>query len=107
MTPLLSQIGQFAAQIAPFAIVGVIVNGVMQYAKQYFEKSSHKVWLLVGISVVGGLIAYFAGALPENFLTAITGVLAAANTIYVLVVRWFENPTPPAPPAGSTSTPVA
>lgn len=97
---MFNQISQFVAAIAPFAITGVVTSGIVQYAKNIFDKTTHKVLLLVGTSVAVGGVAYFTGYIPENFLTAIVGVLASANTVYVLIVRWFE-PAPvqaPVPP---------
>lgn len=91
---ILSQLSQFFSQIAPFAITGIIVSGAVQWLKKYLDKTGHKVALLVGASVVLGSLAYFFGAIPENVLTAIAGVLASANLIYVLFVQWFESPAP-------------
>lgn len=95
MTPLLIQIGQFWAQIAPFAITGVIVTAAVQAAKQFVDKTGHKIAISVSFSIVGGVVAYFVGAIPNNILTDIVGVLAAANGLYALVIKPLETPAQP------------
>lgn len=91
---MFDQISQFAAQVAPFALTGVLVSAFVQVAKQFLAKSGHKVLLLVASSLVIGAAAYFVGLLPQNVLTAVLGVLASANTVYVLFVKWVEPGQP-------------
>lgn len=95
MTPLLTQLSAFWAQVAPFALTGVIVSAAVQALKQFVSKTGHTIAISVGLSVVGGLVVYFIGAVPETWLTAIVGVLAASNAIYALVIKQFEATQPP------------
>lgn len=89
-------LAQFWAQVAPFAITGAIVSLIIQATKQAFGKSAHKTLWAIVISIVAGVIVQFAGLVPTAWLTTIAGVLAAANTWYLVVLQWFES-DPPAP----------
>jgi hypothetical protein len=97
---MINQLTQFAAQIAPFAITGVIASAIVQAGKQFLAKTGHKVLLLVAVSLILGAVTFFIHALPDAFLTDAAGILASANAIYVLVIQWFESdsPVPPTPP---------
>lgn len=99
---IINQLSQFAAQVAPFAIVGVIATGVIQWFKQFATKLGHVVLIMVGVSIVLGAAAYFLGTLPPNILTDIVGVLGASNLIFLLLVKLTGiNPGTPT----QTSTP--
>lgn len=97
-------LAQFWAQVAPFAITGAIVSLIIQATKAAFSKSAHKTLWAIIISIIAGIIVQFAGLVPTAWLTTIAGVLAAANTWYLVVLQWFESDTTTPSPQPSTAT---
>ena len=81
---------EFLITLGSFAFTGFVVSMVSQWAKQYITKKSSKLFFVVGLSIAGGSIAYFVQFLPGNIVEVIVGVFAAANSVYLVVVKWFN-----------------
>lgn len=98
-------LSSFLGQIAPFAIVGAIVSLLVQYVKQFFTAKGHALLFCIALSILAGIIVQFMSLVPTTWLTTIVNVFAAANTIYLAIVQWFEPSQPPSPAAPATSAP--
>lgn len=97
---------QFFGAIIPFAITGALVSAIVQFSKPYITKSGNKALLAVAVSIVGGIILWAFKFVPINWLETILSVWAAANTVYLAVIQWFEVPTQPSSQAPSSVNPV-
>lgn len=81
-------------QIASLAFTGMIVSSLVQYMKSVIEKSVNKVLLTIGLSLIGGGVLYATQFIPASFLTIALGVLASANTVYLLIIKPLAKFTP-------------
>lgn len=99
----MSEISQFAAAVAPYAITGAIVSLLVQWLKPIFDKSGHKLLLAILGSILGGVALQFVGLVPTEWFTTIVSVFASANTVYLLVIQWFEDSTPTIGPVPNTA----
>ena len=81
---------EFIISVMPFAITGAIVSAIIQATKVLFKKSGNKLLLAIGVSIVGGIILQFTSLVPSEWYTTVIAVFAAANTIYVSVVKLLE-----------------
>lgn len=73
--------------IGSFAITGVLVSAIVQFTKDFMDKSGHKVLYTIGISILGGVILYFLNFVPANIIEIVIGVWASANTFYLAVIK--------------------
>lgn len=81
---------QLLITIGSYALTGFIVSAIAQLAKQKITNKVFKLLFVVGLSIVGGGLAYLANFIPGNVAEVIIGVFAAANSIYLVVVKWFN-----------------
>jgi len=89
----------FINALAPFAITGALASIVVQYTKSFFEQ--HSAWRLpyaIGISIVAGIALQFTALVPTEWYATIVNVFAAANTVYLVILKTIEA-KPPAPRA--------
>jgi hypothetical protein len=82
------------AVIGPYAITGAVVSLIVQFTKSFFAKSAHKLLWAIVISILGGVVLQFVYLIPTNWFGTIVAVLASANTVYLVVIQWFESDTP-------------
>ena len=106
----MNELSQFFSTIAPYAITGAIVSTIVQVTKNFFSKSHYKLLLAIGVSIIGGIILQFVYLLPTNWLTTVAEVFGAANTVYLVIIQWFEkgsaNVNPIAPVSNLPASPT-
>lgn len=90
-----------------FALTGVVIASVAQYTKAFLEKSSHRTWYVLGLSVIGGLIVYYGHLIPTNLIVTLVGIWASANTVYLTLKALGIIGSDPVAPTPVPSTPNA
>lgn len=78
---------ELITSLAPLAITGAIVSIIIQATKNVLSKSGHKVLLTIGVSIVCGTILQFTPFVPTPWIETIVAVFAAANTVYLAVIK--------------------
>ena len=79
-------------EILSLAIVGAIVSLIIQAIKKVAGTSGFKtVALAVGVSLVAAAIYYFAAT--TSYWPIFIKILAAAETIYAILIKQLEKPT--------------
>lgn len=102
----MTMLNQFWTQIAPLAITGAIVSLLTQWIKQYVIARWHGLATAVVLSFIGALILIALAYVPANLLIALAGVFGSANTVYLLIIQWFETSQQP-PAQTEPAQPVA
>jgi hypothetical protein len=102
--------------ISSFALTGLVVSTFAEFTKDFLDKQGHKTLYVIALSIIGGLGIYYAHLVPTNIVETLVGVWAAANTVYVALIKLlpeevdFEEaplppqatqPDPPVPPAST------
>jgi len=84
------------ATIGGFALTGALVSALVQYTKGFIAKKGNRTLYVIGISVIGGLVAYFFHLVPTDIVETVLGVWASANTVYIAVAKFLPaSPTMP------------
>lgn len=73
--------------LGQYALTGVILGGVIQYSKVWLETKTQKVLWAAALSILAGALLYAFNFLPGDWLLVITGVYAAANTVYAVIFK--------------------
>lgn len=79
--------------LSSLAIIGVAVSLLVQALKNHFDEVKTQI-IVVGLSVVAGILYFFLKA-HTNLLLDFVTILAAADTIYSYFLQYLEKPKPP------------
>lgn len=71
-------------------VVGVAVSLLVQYLKSHFGGGAKTLGILVGLSVVAGVVGLFVQNHPQ-FLAMASTVLVSANAFYTFVIQFVEK----------------
>ena len=88
-------LSSFASAALQFAVIGTVISIIIEYTKQFLDKSGHRTVYALLISFLGGLVIYFSGYIPETWYTIALGVIGAVNTMYLILIQYVPLNTPP------------
>lgn len=74
------------------AITGAIVSLITQGLKKVVKDDWGRLAVAIALSIIGGGVIYLLQLYPA-YAQGIVGVFAAANTVYLLLIRPIEKRT--------------
>jgi hypothetical protein len=75
-----------------YAITGAVVSTIVQYTKDWLASRPVKMIYTFGISIIGGIVLYSINFVSANYIAAILGVWASANTVYLVIYKPLQSP---------------
>ena len=81
---------ELLANFGSYALAGVIVSLIAQYTKQWLDTKKEKLLFVVFLSILMGAFVYFFNLIPQNAIQIMIGIFASANTVYLVIIRWFN-----------------